>query len=302
MAELKKGDKEGLGEDDEDVQVILFENASEFRLDQFTTENETSTKPNQPSEKGQTRLNGPADEGKGGEHTNVEDLEGLVKKATKEKKVFMKYDYTNEKMWEHSNADKSMWFNYNFDEHSFKAFVQNYINNAIAKQANYQIENTDAYENETHHKGIEHGRSFVYTGAIGTNENEYVQEEFNRKEHEESYQFYRDKEFSTKDNNRNNRMRSGNKILSGNIQSRNFKTLEEENNSSFHVENIQTQKTPIGRNQVHHHQRNGNQRNIDTSKNTTNVKNEQINDIPLGTQDLMQLQNLINFFKQNPNT
>ncbi|KYN98638.1 hypothetical protein PRSY57_0931900, partial [Plasmodium reichenowi] len=122
--------------------VIVFGNSSEAKFDDFYREEDIK------KEEIQDNINDAIVPNESNEQDKAQnedvDLESKVQKATKENKVFMKYDYTHEKPWS-NHGDKSMWFNYNFDEHTFKEWVQKHIDRKLEKQQNYQIENTDNY-------------------------------------------------------------------------------------------------------------------------------------------------------------
>ncbi|SBT71119.1 conserved Plasmodium protein, unknown function [Plasmodium malariae] len=128
-------------DEEDNIQVIVFGNSTEANFDDFYRETELSKDENEGNK---NNLNGNAYARKEAENEEQQDvnLETQVQIATKENKVFMKYDYTHEKPWAH-HADKSMWFNYNLDENSFKDWVQKHIDRRIEQQQNYQIENAD---------------------------------------------------------------------------------------------------------------------------------------------------------------
>ncbi|SOV14512.1 conserved Plasmodium protein, unknown function [Plasmodium sp. gorilla clade G2] len=129
-------------DEDDNIQVIVFGNSSEAKFDDFYREEDIK------KEEIQDNTNEPIVPSASNEQEKSQkedvDLESKVQNATKENKVFMKYDYTHEKPWS-NHSDKSMWFNYNFDENSFKEWVQKHIDRKLEKQQNYQIENTDNY-------------------------------------------------------------------------------------------------------------------------------------------------------------
>ncbi|KJP86772.1 hypothetical protein AK88_03586 [Plasmodium fragile] len=145
-------------DDEDNVQVIIFGNSTEANFDDFYREQDPTNE-----EHGGDGRGDPAD----GEFAKAEaeeaprdvDLETQVQRATRENKVFLKYDYTREKPWAH-HADKSMWFNYNFDEHSFKEWVQKHIDKRIEKQQNYQVENADNIFEEKFRGVVRTPRSF----------------------------------------------------------------------------------------------------------------------------------------------
>ncbi|VWU52940.1 conserved protein, unknown function, partial [Hepatocystis sp. ex Piliocolobus tephrosceles] len=155
-------------EDEDNIQVIVYGNSSEANFDDFYKEEEETKK---QIEENKNDLNSdvnikPEEE----ENDKNIDIETQVQNATTENKIFMKYDYTHEKPWAH-HADKSMWFNYNFDEHSFKAWVQKHIDKRIEKQQNYAIENYDHVYHEiddTYNKG---GINSNYNKNSNTNYN-----------------------------------------------------------------------------------------------------------------------------------
>ncbi|ANQ07601.1 Uncharacterized protein PCOAH_00015680 [Plasmodium coatneyi] len=128
-------------DDEDNVQVIVFGNSTEANFDDFYREQD----PTKDEHGGDGRGDPDGGEFSRGEAEEIPrdvDLDTQVQRATRENKVFLKYDYTREKPWAH-HADKSMWFNYNFDEHSFKEWVQKHIDKRIEKQQNYQVENAD---------------------------------------------------------------------------------------------------------------------------------------------------------------
>lgn len=144
---------EEIKEDGEDrFQVIVFENSTEVNFEELikqdelenTSENDsTNVDPNNvatDTPKHETLTKQYLDQ------IDDLDLETQVKNATSENKVFMKYDYTHEKPWLH-HADKSAWFNYNFNEKSFKKWVQQIIDRRIEKAKHHQIENVDNFTN-----------------------------------------------------------------------------------------------------------------------------------------------------------
>ncbi|SOV76637.1 conserved Plasmodium protein, unknown function [Plasmodium sp. gorilla clade G3] len=129
-------------DEDDNIQVIVFGNSSEAKFDDFYREEDIKKEEIQDNRNDSTVPN-TSNEQEKAQKEDV-DLESKVQNATKENKVFMKYDYTHEKPWS-NHSDKSMWFNYNFDEHTFKEWVQKHIDRKLEKQQNYQIENTDNY-------------------------------------------------------------------------------------------------------------------------------------------------------------
>ncbi|SPJ10392.1 conserved Plasmodium protein, unknown function [Plasmodium sp. DRC-Itaito] len=129
-------------DEDDNIQVIVFGNSSEAKFDDFYREEDIKKEEIQDS-RNDAIVPNVSNEQEKAQKEDV-DLESKVKSATKENKVFMKYDYTHEKPWS-NHSDKSMWFNYNFDEHTFKEWIQKHIDRKLEKQQNYQIENTDNY-------------------------------------------------------------------------------------------------------------------------------------------------------------
>ncbi|CAA9987617.1 conserved Plasmodium protein, unknown function [Plasmodium knowlesi strain H] len=128
-------------DDEDNVQVIVFGNSTEANFDDFYKEQDPTKEEHGGDGRGDPE-GGEFARGEAEEIPRDVDLDTQVERATRENKVFLKYDYTREKPWAH-HADKSMWFNYNFDEHSFKEWVQKHIDKRIEKQHNYQVENAD---------------------------------------------------------------------------------------------------------------------------------------------------------------
>lgn len=143
--------EENKEEEEDRLQIIVFENATEVNFEELLKQDElenssendlTNDSSNLVTDtlKRETLTKQYLDQ------IDDLDLETQVKNATSENKVFMKYDYTHEKPWLH-HADKSAWFNYNFNEKSFKKWVQQIIDRRIEKAKHHQIENVDHYTN-----------------------------------------------------------------------------------------------------------------------------------------------------------
>ncbi|EUD64683.1 hypothetical protein C922_04939 [Plasmodium inui San Antonio 1] len=152
-------------DDEDNVQVIIFGNSTEANFDDFYREQDP-TKDEQGGDGRGDPPDGAFPTGENEETSRDVDLETQVQRATRENRVFLKYDYTREKPWAH-HADKSMWFNYNFDEHSFKEWVQKHIDRRIEKQQNYQIENADNIYEDKFRAVVRTPRSFEDTDRRG---------------------------------------------------------------------------------------------------------------------------------------
>ncbi|KMZ93673.1 hypothetical protein PVMG_05257 [Plasmodium vivax Mauritania I] len=145
-------------DDEDNVQVIIFGNSTEANFDDFYREQDPTKDEHGGDGRGDP-AGGAFPNGEAEETPRDVDLETQVQRATRENKVFLKYDYTREKPWAH-HADKSMWFNYNFDEHSFKEWVQKHIDKRIEKQQNYQVENADNVYEDKFRAAVRNPRGF----------------------------------------------------------------------------------------------------------------------------------------------
>lgn len=143
---------EEIKEEEDRLQVIVFENATEVNFEELIKQDELENASENDSANVDSNniitdtMNHETLTKQYLDQIDDLDLETQVKNATNENKVFMKYEYTHEKPWIH-HADKSAWFNYNFNEKSFKKWVQQIIDRRIQKAKHYQIENVDNFTN-----------------------------------------------------------------------------------------------------------------------------------------------------------
>ncbi|SCN59968.1 conserved Plasmodium protein, unknown function [Plasmodium chabaudi chabaudi] len=254
--------------DDEDkIQVIVYGNSTEANFDDFYREeakkegNEnigsldgTDYPPNEAEKKEQEI-----------------DMELQVQKATKENKVFMKYDYTKEKPWIH-HQDKSMWFNYNFNEQTFKEWIQKHIDKRLEKQKNYKIETYDnIYDDSNFKTNID-------------NQLLYEQDIKNRNFKNTNFTKNTDNNFNKYNNQKN--MPNNNISRTKENNHRNYgNPLNYEQNSAHQPANKPYNSTNTNRN--------ANLEKGQIKKEKDNIQSKQ---------DLSQFQQFINFFKQNQET
>lgn len=216
------------------------------------------------------------------------DMEIQVQKATKENKVFMKYDYTKEKPWIH-HQDKSIWFNYNFNEQTFKEWVQKHIDKRLEKQKNYKIETYDnIYDDNNFKTNIDN--QLLYEQDI-KNRN-LKNTHFTNNSVKNS-----DTNFEYINHNKNNINNNFNKY-------NNQKNIPNNNNILRAKEkNHRTNGNVLNYEQNSVHQL-ANKPNISTNNNRNpNIEKGQIqkedDNFESKQQDLSQFQQFINFFKQN---
>ncbi|SCQ16328.1 conserved Plasmodium protein, unknown function [Plasmodium ovale] len=279
-------------DDEDNVQVIVFGNSTEAKFDDFYKEEDAAKENEHRINVDDNAFSRNETEG---EEPQDLDVEAQVQKATKENRVFMKYEYTKEKPWAH-HTDKSMWFNYNLDENSFKEWVQKHIDKRIEKQQYYQIENSDN----------------IFDDHVKVNMNTQTPI------FEEDLQNY-------KSSNYKNVVAGKNKMKNRNVKGTNFQakknvtTLFSEENSytaegrfsSYQFKTEDCFAHPSGNAPFDHTQANENA--FPQSETNANGKNNPTNsEVANGTStseavtglaqtdDLSQFQNLINFFRQNP--
>ncbi|SBT76532.1 conserved Plasmodium protein, unknown function [Plasmodium ovale] len=279
-------------DEEDNVQVIVFGNSTEAKFDDFYREEDAAKEDEHRINVDDNAFSRNETEG---EEPQDLDVEAQVQKATKENRVFMKYEYTKEKPWAH-HTDKSMWFNYNLDENSFKEWVQKHIDKRIEKQQYYQIENSDNIFDD-HVKVNMNAQTPIF---------------------EEDLQNY-------KSSNYKNVVAGKNKMKNRNVKGTNFQakkkvtTIFSEENShtaegSFSSYQFKTEDgfaLPSGNAPFDHIQ--ANESAFPQSETNAKGKNNPANsEVANGTStseaatglaqtgDLSQFQNLINFFRQNP--
>ncbi|CRG96889.1 conserved Plasmodium protein, unknown function [Plasmodium gallinaceum] len=283
-------------DDEENVQVIVFGNSSKADFDDFYREEIIKEKNDE--DKNNTNTNNSIKNEIQNEEIEDLDLDAQVLKATKENKVFMKYEYTNEKPWLYHN-DISMWFNYNFDENSFKEWIQKHIDRRIEKHQNYQIENSDNIYNENFKNNI-NTSAYEDDLQISKNPNYKNQNIKNKMKYKNTKNnFY---------NNKNNILNNFNKDNSS-IDDENYFDNDAYKNEDFYTySNINKSngsnkdiKNNFTQNYIYSNNNNASMNNYNNNNNNNiNKLRDDTVDIPIQNDDLRQLQNLINFFKENP--
>ncbi|ETB60033.1 hypothetical protein YYC_02422 [Plasmodium yoelii 17X] len=218
-------------------------------------------------------------------------MEAQVQKATKENKVFMKYDYTKEKPWGH-HQDKSMWFNYNFNEQTFKEWIQKHIDKRLEKQKNYKIETYDniyddnnfktnidnqlLYEQDIKNRNLKNAHFTNNTIKNSDTNFEYI----NHNKNNTNVNFNKYSNQKNGPNNNNSNMLRGKE----NSHRTNSNVLNYDQNSVHKLAN-KPKNTSANFN------RNTNLEKSQIQKEKDNFESKQ--------QDLSQFQQFINFFKQN---
>ncbi|CDU17740.1 conserved Plasmodium protein, unknown function [Plasmodium yoelii] len=303
-------------DDDDKIQVIVYGNSTEANFDDFYRE-EIKKEGNENI----ASLDGT--DYPQNETENIEqevDMEAQVQKATKENKVFMKYDYTKEKPWGH-HQDKSMWFNYNFNEQTFKEWIQKHIDKRLEKQKNYKIETYDniyddnnfktnidnqlLYEQDIKNRNLKNAHFTNNTIKNSDTNFEYINH--NKNNTNVNFNKYSNQKNGPNNNNSNNSSKNSN-------NSNNSKNSNNSNNSKNSNNN-----SNMLRGKENSHRTNSNVLNYDQNsvhklankpKNTsanfnrnTNLEKSQIqkekDNFESKQQDLSQFQQFINFFKQN---
>ncbi|CAD2090570.1 conserved Plasmodium protein, unknown function [Plasmodium vinckei brucechwatti] len=269
-------------DDDDKIQVIVYGNSTEANFDDFYRE-EAKKEGNENI----ASLNGndyPSNEAEKKEQEI--DMELQVQKATKENKVFMKYDYTKEKPWIH-HQDKSMWFNYNFNEQTFKEWIQKHIDKRLEKQKNYKIETYDnIYDDNNFKTNID-------------NQLLYEQDIKNRNFKNTNFTKNSDTNFEYINHNKNNTNNNFNKY-------NNQKNIPNNNMLRTKENNIRNYGNPLNYEQNSAHQPVNKPYNSTNTNRNANLEKSQIkkekDNIQSKQQDLSQFQQFINFFKQNQDT
>ncbi|CAD2103301.1 conserved Plasmodium protein, unknown function [Plasmodium vinckei] len=263
-------------DDDDKIQVIVYGNSTEANFDDFYRE-EAKKEGNENI----ASLNGtdyPPNEAEKKEQEI--DMELQVQKATKENKVFMKYDYTKEKPWIH-HQDKSMWFNYNFNEQTFKEWIQKHIDKRLEKQKNYKIETYDnIYDDNNFKTNID-------------NQLLYEQDIKNRNFKNTNFTKNSDTSFEYINHNKNNTNNNFNKYNNQKNIPNNNMLRTKENNIRNYEQNSAHQPANKPYNSTNTN-RNTNLEKSQIKKEKDNTQSKQ--------QDLSQFQQFINFFKQNQDT
>ncbi|CRG99553.1 conserved Plasmodium protein, unknown function [Plasmodium relictum] len=278
-------------DDEENVQVIVFGNSSIANFDDFYREEITREK--NYEEKNNTNTNNSLKNEVQSEEIEDLDLDAQVLKATKENKVFMKYEYTHEKPWTY-HSDKSIWFNYNFDENSFKDWVQKHIDRRIEKQQNYQIENSDNIFNEnlksnintsTYEEDLQISKNLNYKNQNVKNKMKYKNTKNN---------FYNNKNSIHNNINKDNSTFTADENSFDNQVFRNEDFFIHSNKNKSYDNN-----KDIKNNFIQSYSNNNTSINSYNNNSNNKIKNDTV-DVPIQNDDLKQLQNLINFFKENP--